>query len=257
MSSDRDLSAYYAEAATWDADRAAQSARSAKIAWIVASLAVLAALVASAAVMLLSPLKRVEPFVVRVDNSTGLVDVVPVYAGTAELPQAVTRYLLTHYVDVCERFSWTTAERDYQECGAFHSAARNQQWAALWVLSNPNSPLNLYKDGTEVSAHVVSVTFFQHATGTTDLAQVRYTKAKRTSDAGDEQVTHWIANVQFAYAKPSTDPSMRQWNPLGLRIVDFRTEQEVPAEKSATPPTSATSTAPLAPGMSVPSQGAP
>ena len=31
------------------------------------------------------PLKRVEPFVVRVDNSTGVVDVVPVYDGRATL----------------------------------------------------------------------------------------------------------------------------------------------------------------------------
>ncbi len=33
------------------------------------------------ALVLLMPLKRVDPFVVRVDNSTGIVDVVPVYAG--------------------------------------------------------------------------------------------------------------------------------------------------------------------------------
>ena len=32
---------------------------------------------------MLMPLKRVDPFVVRVDNSTGIVDVVPVYAGHA------------------------------------------------------------------------------------------------------------------------------------------------------------------------------
>jgi type IV secretion system protein VirB8 len=31
--------------------------------------------------MLMMPLKQVEPFVIRVDNSTGIVDVVPVYTG--------------------------------------------------------------------------------------------------------------------------------------------------------------------------------
>jgi len=78
--------------------------------------------VASAmALVVLMPLKRVDPFVIRVDNSTGIVDIVPVYAGQATPEEAVTRYFLTHYVAVCERFNFSTAESDYEECGAFHS----------------------------------------------------------------------------------------------------------------------------------------
>ena len=41
----------------------------------------LCAVAAALALALLMPLKRVEPFVVRVDNSTGVVDVVPMYGG--------------------------------------------------------------------------------------------------------------------------------------------------------------------------------
>lgn len=235
MSAEKSLVAYFDEAASWDADRAAQAARSARIAWGIAVAAVVVAIAASCAVMLLAPLKRVEPFVIRVDDTTGLVDVVPVYAGTAKLPETVTRYLLTHYVQVCERFYWSTAERDYEECGAFNSAGRNQAWAAEWALSNPSSPLNLHKDGSEVSIHVVSVIFFQRSTGATDLAQVRYIRLARTGDDAAEHATHWIANVQFTYAKPSTDALTRQWNPLGFHIVEFRTEQEVPGESPSGP----------------------
>ncbi|MGH8217836.1 MAG: VirB8/TrbF family protein, partial [Steroidobacteraceae bacterium] len=122
MSQDAELSAYYTEAHSWDADRAAQHRRSAKVAWVVAGAGWLALLLSTLALLLLMPLKRVEPFVIRVDNSTGLVDVVPVYAGKATLSQTVTRYLLTHYVRVCERFNFATAEEDYEECGAFHTA---------------------------------------------------------------------------------------------------------------------------------------
>ena len=95
-------------------------------AWIVAVLlgGWLCALIIALALMLVMPLKRVEPFVIRVDNSTGVVDVVPVYAGGALMPEVFTRYLLTHYVTVCERFDFATAESDYEECGAFHSAQR-------------------------------------------------------------------------------------------------------------------------------------
>jgi type IV secretion system protein VirB8 len=235
MTAEKSLAVYFDEATSWDADRAAQAARSARIAWGVALAAVFVAMAASCAVMLLAPLKRVEPFVIRVDDTTGLVDVVPVYAGASKLPDTVTRYLLTHYVEVCEQFYWSTAERDYEECGAFNSAGRNQVWAGQWALSNPNSPLNLHKDGSEVSVHVVSVIFFQRATGATDLAQVRYIRMTRMGDVAAEHPTHWIANVQFAYVKPSTDVLTRQWNPLGFRILEFRSEQEVPGESPPGP----------------------
>ena len=102
-------------------------------------------------------------------------------AAAAALEQSVTRYFLTHYVTVCERFNFATAESDYEECGAFHSAQRNQAWYALWNPNNPASPLNVHKDGSSVRVQVESVSFFQRAAASTDLAQVRYVKAERTA----------------------------------------------------------------------------
>jgi type IV secretion system protein VirB8 len=227
MSADAELAGYFAEARSWDADRAAQARRSAHLAWGVAGLGWFALAMTALALLLLMPLKRVEPFVIRVDNSTGLVDVVPIYAGRTELSETVTRYLLVHYVTVCERFNFSTAESDYEECGAFHTAQRNAAWYALWNPNNPSSPLNLYKDGSSVRAEVISVSFFKRGSGVTDLAQVRYIKAKRAAGGGDDEVTHWIATIQYAYANPPSDPAVRRWNPLGFKIEDFRPEPEV------------------------------
>src|SRR5580658_5927367 len=145
MTRDTALQAYFAEAASWDADRAAQQRRATRWAYAIAGAGWLCAVVSGLALMALMPLKRVEPFVIRVDNSTGLVDVVPVYTGNTTMPEAVTRYFLDHYVTVCERFDFATAESDYEECGAFHTAARNQLWSQRWARTNPTSPLNVYK----------------------------------------------------------------------------------------------------------------
>src|SRR5205085_1563044 len=123
-----------------------------------------------------------------------------------------------HYVTVCERFNFSTAESDYEECGAFHTAARNQAWYALWNPNNPASPLNVHKDGSSVRAQVTSVSFFKRASGVADLAQVRYMKARRAAGGGvTEDTTHWIATLEYAYADPSTDPRVRRWNPLGFQ----------------------------------------
>ena len=221
------LAAYFQEAATWDADRAAQATRSARRAWCVAAAGWTCALMTGAALALLTPLKQVEPFVVRVDNTTGVVDVVPVYSGTAAAEPAVTRYFLTHYISVCERFNFSTAESDYEECGAFHAAQRNQAWYALWNPHNPASPLNIHKDGSTVRVQVQAVSFFRRGSGVSDLAQVRYLKAERAGGGAEEHFTHWIATVQYAYAAPSQDPRVRRWNPLGFKIVELTSEPEV------------------------------
>jgi type IV secretion system protein VirB8 len=233
MKRDPELTGYFAEAASWDADRIAERRRTTRLALAVAGAGWVTVLALAGALALLMPLKHVEPFVVRVDNSTGIVDVVPVYHGTVSAQEVVSRYLLTHYVTVCERFTWATAESDYAECGAFHTAQRNAAWYAAWNPTNPASPLNTYKDGTTVRAQVSSVSFFKRSNGVADLAQVRYVKAKRAAGSANEEVTHWIATLQYAYTDPSSDPKVRAWNPLGFKVVDFRPEPEVLPESPA------------------------
>ena len=227
MKGDPALDAYLAEASSWDADRVAQQARSARIAWRIASLATALLVLSLLTLLMLMPLKHVEPFVIRVDNSTGVVDVVPVFQGRERMPEAVTRYLIDHYITVCERFNYATAESDYEECGAFHSAARNQAWFAQWDRANPASPLNVYKDGTSVRSQVAAVSFFERGTGLQDLAQVRYIKAARPGGGGADQITHWIATIQYSYGDPSKDPRIRRWNPLGFKVLEFHAEPEI------------------------------
>lgn len=226
MSADARLDEYFRAAASWDQDRQAQMQRSVRVAWRVAGGGWSCAIACAVALAVLMPLKRVEPFVVRVDNSSGMVDVVPVYAGQATMNEAITRYFLSHYVSVCERFTYATAESDYEECGAFHAAQRNQAWYVLWNANNPASPLNVHKDGSSVRVQVRSVSFFRRSSGVADLAQVRYLKARRQGGGAEEQYTYWIGTVQYAYVKPSSDPKVRRWNPLGFKVIEFETELE-------------------------------
>lgn len=226
------LQGYFREAESWDADRAARFRRSAAVAWWVAGAGWVCAVASATAIMILMPLKQVEPFVVRVDNSTGIVDVVPVYTGGTAPEEAITRYFLSHYLTVCERFNFATAESDYEECGAFHSAERNQAWYAQWTATNPASPLNKYKDGSSVRVQVKSVSFFTRGSGLSDLAQVRYLKALRQGGGSDEKYSHWVATIQYAYAAPAKDPKVRRWNPLGFKILDFKSEPEAVIEQT-------------------------
>ncbi|HEY6454819.1 MAG TPA: type IV secretion system protein [Steroidobacteraceae bacterium] len=226
MSTATELAGYWRESASWETDRTAQWHASARIWRRVAAAGWACALGVTVAIVVMMPLKRVVPYVIRVDSSTGIVDVVPEYDARVRPSEVVTRYLLTHYVSVCQRFNFAMAQSDYTECGAFQSGRRNELWYAQWKRSNPESPLNLYKDGSVVQVSVTSVTFLKGIDREPGLAQVRY--LRRIQPAGDaaEQISHWIASIRYEYVQPAKDARQRTMNPLGFRIVDFRAEQE-------------------------------
>lgn len=227
MKRDPAVEQYLGDAQSWEIDRAKRAERSAKTALIVAGAAGVIAVLAVAAVAGLTPLKQPVPVMIRVDNSTGIVDVVPPYEGTTNIEQTVSRYLLNGYVIARERYFYGTAETDYELVAAENSPQLNQALIARWDRSNPQSPLNLYKDGTTIRAQVNAITFLKPASGKDNVAQVRFIKAARAGGTGDEQITHWIATITFAYGKPSTDEKLRTLNPLGFRILDYHVEPEV------------------------------
>ena len=229
MSRDSARDAYFAEAASWERDRVAQAQRTVRLLAWAGGLGWTSAVAGAVALVALLPLKEVEPYVIRVDSTSGVVDVVPAYEGKAPLSETVTRYLLTHYVQVCERFNFATAEADYEECAAFHTPQRNQAWAAKWARSNPESPLNVYRDGTTLRAQVKSISFLTRADGVQDLAQVRYAVERRNGEGSAPVLSDFVATLRYAYVEPAKDPRARRWNPLGFRILDFRPEPEVAA----------------------------
>jgi type IV secretion system protein VirB8 len=227
MAADPAVDEYLEAARGWDFDRAQAERRAARRAWWVAAVATVVAIVAVGAVAALTPLKQVEPFVIRVDSTSGVVDVVPVLEGTASESQAVTRYLLTQYVSLRERYVAALAESDYDTIGAFHGAAMNQAWAADWNRNNPDSPLNVHADGSSVRVQVLAVSFLSPRSGREDLAQVRF--ALLSGVPGNTQERRYVATLQYAYGPPSKDDRLRALNPLGFKVLEYRREPEVVA----------------------------
>ena len=230
MKAEPSVDEYLEEARTWDLDRREQSAKSVRRAWTVSGVSLGVAVLALGALIGITPLKRVDPFVVRVDNATGIVDVVPTYRGDGPVSELVTRHLLMTYITARERYALAVAESDYDTVGAYQSAPLNASWVALWDRVNPDSPLNAYRDGTTARVQVQAITFLKRASGADDLAQVRFIRGVRPGGNGQEQLTHYIATVQYGYGTPSHDDHTRALNPLGFRVLEYRREAEVAAD---------------------------
>jgi len=231
MRTDAEVAEYFEAARGWDFDRVQAERRSARRAWVIAAVATTVALTAVAAVAALTPMKSVEPFVIRVDSATGVVDVVPALKGSMSESQAVTRHLLTQYVTVRERYVPALAEADYEQVGAYHTPQMNQAWASYWNRTNPESPLNVHADGSAVRVQVTAVSFLSPTSGREDLAQVRFVRA--SAEPGSTREQHYVATLQYAYATPSKDDRLRAANPLGFKVLEYRREPEVVEPVSA------------------------
>ena len=228
MSIGSGLQGYLEEAASWDADRVATGGPVGGGGLARGVAGWLCAIASSAALMLLMPLKRVEPYVVRVDNTTGVVDVVPLYTGHATLGEAVTRYFLTHYITVCERFDYAMARerlRGVRRIQLRRSATR--RFMPGGTEPTRSSPLNVHKDGSSETVRIESVSFFKRGSGAADLAQVRFARIERRGDGAPGTVSHWIASIEYRYGEPPDDPRTRGWNPLGFEVLDLGIEPEV------------------------------
>lgn len=217
-----DLRSYFAEARRWDEDRLMAAERSKRLAWIIAGCAVILASASVFAVAMLAPLKRVEPFVVRVDKSTGAVDVLTTLSGSQRFTadEAVSKYFLAEYVRAREGWLPQAAAANFHEVSILSTPGEQQRFADAFRPTNPASPQVALGDAGEAQVALKAISFV--APG---VASVRFQKLIRH---GSDQITSdWIATIAFTYAKAPVTEADRLRNPLGFQVLSYRADPEV------------------------------
>ncbi|RVP95367.1 virB8 family protein [Sinorhizobium meliloti] len=220
MVSGDELKTYFDKARRFDQDRMAQVERSNRIAWTIAIVASIIAGASIFAVAGLTPLKTVEPFVVRVDNSTGIVDVVSALTSTAETyDEAVTKYFAAKYVRAREGYVWSEAEENFRAVALLSTQPEQARFAALYRGGNPESPQNVYGRGATARISIASISLINP-----HVVSVRY---MRTITRGEEvRTTHWVATLTYSYANAPMSSTDRLVNPLGFAVSEYRADPE-------------------------------
>ncbi|QRG06754.1 virB8 family protein [Xanthobacter dioxanivorans] len=214
------LKSYFDKARRFDQDRLIRAERSVRIAWFVAIVASILAATAIAAVAGLTPLKTVQPFVVRVDNSTGIVDVVSALTSTAgTYDEAVTKYFAARYVRARESYVWSEAEENFRTVSLLSTQAEQQRFAALYRGSNPESPQNIYGRNATARISIVSISLINP-----HVVSVRYIRTVTRGE--DVRTTHWVATLTFAYVNAPMSSTDRLVNPLGFVVSEYRADPE-------------------------------
>ena len=197
-------------------------------AWIVAASASLLAALALVAVVLLTPLKRVELVPVVVDKSTGEAQVVQQLAqGTISEQEAVRKADLATYVIARESFDRGLVNHYYTTVQARSTASVLKPYAAQLQAGTPDSLYTKYAGATR-AVEVRSIVLLGNT-----LGQVRFS-ATVSKATGAPERQDFIASVSFQYVTDKLSFAQRLRNPLGFVVTSYRVDQESPP-KEATP----------------------
>lgn len=243
------------EALRWETSRVLELEKSRAVAWRVAAAGMVLAALAVTAVAVLTPLKTVEPFVIRVDNSTGAVETVRALNGDAQPAEAVSKYFVQWYVRYREGYSADLFDEYYQAVGLLSTQAESQRYLKAVNPQLGTSLPKLLGANGKARISIKSVSFLQPG-----IALVRYVRAIERAPDAQPELSHWAATITFGYSKAPMAEKDRAINPLGFQVSDYRTDADTAdagggvaatadgGQPSATPtPVGLMPTAPVAP----------
>lgn len=216
------LDAYYREAASWNTDRVKAMRGSRRVAWLIATAATVVAVCEAGALILLTPLKTVEPYTLLVDKTTGYVEPLkPLEPGRVTPDTALTQSFLVQYVLARESFDLGEVRTNYRKVALFSGDAARLSYLAAMQPSNPRSPLNTYPRGTVIETRVKSVSPIG-----TDSVLVRFDTVRTDANGQPQPPMPWVSLVRFRYSNEQMKLEDRFVNPLGFQVIEYRRNPE-------------------------------
>jgi type IV secretion system protein VirB8 len=189
-------------------------------AWLVAAGCAGIAGLAVAAVVGLTPLKRVDLIPVVVDKTSGEAHVVQEIAkGAVSEQEAVHKADLATYVIARESFDRSLVNHYYATVATRSDSAVLKPYADQFQTGVPNSIYTRYAGATR-AIEVRGVVLLSPTQG-----QVRFTATLLKPNAA-AVVEDFVATVGFQYVTEGMSLAQRLRNPLGFVVTSYRTDQE-------------------------------
>ena len=196
----------------------------------------LAATVAAFAVMRLAPLKSVDPYLIQIDEKTGLTQRVnPVSRNEYAANESVDRYFTSTYIRMRESYNYNILRYNYNvvrlmSAPTIFNAVRTE-------VSPENEDGFVKRLGTlgQRDVRINSMIFIVNPSKRSDKAdaptaskilQARVT-TNETGPSGAAGLKTWIVTVTFEYADLKLNEEDQLHNPLGYMVTSYQIQPEV------------------------------
>lgn len=165
--------------------------------------------------------KSISPFVIEIEEKTGVPTVVePVSVEAYSAQEAVRRYFISKYVKAREEYQPFLYSYNYNTVVRVLSSldVYRNDYRPKYNENNPESPVNQLGQGGSRSITIKSIIFPADKT-----AQVRFSvrSTGSISDSGDK-----VALVYYDFVNIRMDEEERMINPLGFQVMNYKVDDE-------------------------------
>lgn len=193
------------------------------------------ALVAVFTVARLAPQKSVEPYLLQVEEKTGITrKVEPISRTELANSDSVNRYFIATYLRTRESYNPTTINYNYDIIRVMSSADAFYQYRRTIDASNPQSLTARFGANGKRNIKINSMAYISNTriqasearTTPERIMQVRFTSTSEVPNAPDIS-ENWVATITFVYADIQLNEAERLLNPIGFRVVNYQVEREI------------------------------
>ncbi|EKT0418649.1 type IV secretion system protein [Campylobacter jejuni] len=198
--------------------------KSNKRAWLIAFVSIFIAILSIVAVVLLTPLKTIEPYVIRVDNTTGMVDILTML-DEKEITEneALDKYFISQYVKAREGYYYDLLNQDYLLTQLMSSEKVANEYRALYEGENARD--QILKNSNEVQVNILSIVLGESNGIKTSTIRANII-TKNLNTRGTTQVTK-VITLSYEYVLAKASEENRILNPLGFKVLTYRIDNEV------------------------------
>lgn len=202
--------------------------KSNKRAWLIAIISAIIALASICAIAYMTPLKQSVPYVIRVDNTTGMVDIITSVKDTEfSSNEALDKYFTSLYVKTREGYHYNLLTQDYTLTQILSSPQVAQDYVKIY--EGENARQEVLKNNNEVSIDINSVVLGESADIKT--ATIRFNATTNVlNDKGRSavQTSAKVATLSYEYSPADlTTEDERLQNPLGFKVTTYRIDDEI------------------------------
>lgn len=201
---------------------------------VLSAVAMFALLLAAASVltvMWLTPYKSVEPFVIQIDEKSGIVQRVdPLERSEFTSSEAIDRYFVAQYIRAREGYVPGTFTANYQAVRVMSQPGVFKDYASEVGRANDESPLNILGNQGTRKITFKNINFVSRrdaAAAESKVALVRIRLNDLSNVPALVKEEHAVVTLQFRYANLVLNEEERFMNPIGFLVESYQKEQEV------------------------------
>ncbi len=219
-----DIQGNYKEALDFESSLRYMIEQSNKRAYLFAVFCGVLSVLAIIAVMLLTPLKTTEPYLVRVNDTTGAVDIISILdVEQISNNEALDKHFINSYVRAREGYFYDMLNRDYELVLTLSSDRVAADYKDIYKGEDARD--KVFKNNIQISVDVLSIVLTESAGVKT--ATIRTNLAIKNLSNRSIINQYRIITLSYEYQNLAFRENLRHINPLGFKVLTYRIDEDI------------------------------